>query len=93
MKIKIYNYCNEVVEIDVVKEIKEIFVEVVSGDEIINIEYEDGSYEFFDSSHNSRLMNFDDGCYTIKKDKINEWNDFKFTKGRTFSYERLYKFW
>ena len=93
MKIKIYNYCNEEVEIDVVKEIKEIFVEVVSGDEIIHIEYDDGSYDVFDSCHNGRIIAFDDGCYTIEKDKINEWNDFKFTKGITCSYERLHKFW
>lgn len=93
MKIKIYDYCNIEVEIDVVKEIKEIFVEVVSGDEIIHIEYEDGSYDVFDSCPNGRIIGFDDGCYTIEKDKINEWNDFEFTEGRTFSYERLYKYW
>lgn len=92
MKIKIYDYCNNEVEIDVTKEIKEILVKVVSGDEIIYIEYEDGSHDVFDSWSDGGRIGFDDGYYTVEKDKINEWNDFKFTKGRTFSYERLEKF-
>ena len=47
-----------------IEDIKDIFISVVSGDEIAFINYKDGTNRTFDSS-TSRFLDFCDGGYTI----------------------------
>lgn len=60
-------------------------VRVVSGDELIEV-YKDGRCTFeIDAGKDSRLVNYYDGSYTVRKDQINEWMK------REDSYEWLIK--
>lgn len=93
MRTVIYDYNNTAVEIFLQdKPIRELFVEVKSGDEILTVEYEDGARERFDSCQSYRLIGFDDGCYIVPTDKVDEWLNYEPTTG-TYSYERQKMFW
>lgn len=60
---KIYNYENKAVEISIdFNKVDEITVTILSGDEVLDILYLDGSSEQFDSS-NDRITNYFDGTY------------------------------
>ena len=76
-----------------VSDIKEIFVNIISGDETGFIMMWDGTIYDFEASK-TRTMNFDDGGYSItdKKD-IERWIKFKALKGscETVSYVRQRK--
>ena len=88
MKFNIYNYDNEPTEVDTGdKEIKYIKVEVVTGDEWIQIHYEDGTESHYRSDRAS--INFYDGDYSVPKEKIQEWIDLEKVTNRTISYYRL----
>lgn len=88
----IYDYNNNPVSVQLPdKEIKEIFVEVLSGDEVVSVEFTDGEILKFDSS-NRRIMNFDDGCYRVTGHMIKKWMEFQPTPGKTASYERQWWF-
>lgn len=59
MKIFIYDYNDEKKEINIEKKIKSAFMIVVSGDQILNVVYEDNSYERFNSlSSGYRTVSF-----------------------------------
>ena len=76
-----------------VSDIKEIFVNIISGDETDFIMMWDGTIYDFDASK-TRTMNFDDGCYSITdKEDIAKWIKFKALKGsrETVSYVRQRK--
>ena len=60
-----------------------ISVTILSGDETIDVYYEDGTVEYFDSS-DDRIEDHFDGNYVVLGDKLKEW--YKFTK----FLERLY---
>ena len=94
MRFNIYDHNDNITIVDTKdKDIDRIMVDVVSGDEIVDIEYIDGSFEKVDSSKN-RFINYYDGSYTLLGDKLVEWMDFKAKEGVTcLSYERLEKFW
>ena len=50
-----------------------LLVMVVSGDELIVV-CKDGRCTFeIDAGKDSRLVNYYDGSYTVRKDQINEW--------------------
>ena len=76
-----------------ISDIKEIFVNIISGDETGFIIMQDGIIYDFDASK-TRTMNFDDGCYSITdKEDIAKWIKFKALKGscETVSYVRQRK--
>lgn len=89
---KIYDYANREAEVAIPdKEILNIHVAIKSGDETGVITFVDGSVLCFDAS-NDRIYCYDDGDYVVSKSEVNDWMNFTFTKGRTFSYERQEKF-
>lgn len=88
MKFNIYNYNNKPTEVDTEdKEIRYIKVEVVTGDEWIQIQYEDGTKRNYRSDN--ATMNFYDGEYIVSKERIQEWIDLEKVTDRTISYYRL----
>ena len=66
MKIKILDYKSRPKEVDVgeLKDIRKMTVDVITGDEILNVTYKDGSEKRFDSS-DDRCRNFYDGNYEL----------------------------
>lgn len=73
-----YNNNKRKITIKNFEDVVRLEIEVVSGDEILNILYKDYSTESYDSS-DCRMMNFDDDFYTIYDitkniDYINSWN-------------------
>lgn len=85
---KIYDYANNAVEVELPdKEIKAIYVHVISGDEVVTVEFVDGTDIDFDSS-GSRMIGYDDGSYTVEGDMINKWLAWRPSDKRTASYER-----
>lgn len=88
MKITIYEFDNERKIITVPdKEIKEIWVNVQSGDETGTITFQDGEEIEFDAS-DYRFISYDDGSYVVTGDNIQKWIDFV-PLHKTFSYERM----
>lgn len=80
--LKIMDYSGDLyettVDLDKLDEILHINIDVISGDEIATVIYENGMREVFDSS-NDRIQNFYDGSYTLYSKVINinrivEWN-------------------
>lgn len=53
-----------------------ISVTILSGDETIDVYYEDGTVEYFDSCDN-RIENHFDGNYVVMGDEITKWFNFK----------------
>lgn len=86
---KIYDYKNDIVEVSIPnKKIKEIFIHVLTGDETGFIIFEDGDFLPFDSS-NTRLVDFDDGCYSVPENLVDEWMNWQPScDNETYSYER-----
>lgn len=93
MKFNIYDYKDNAVEIDTKgKDVASISVEVISGDERIEIMYENGAFDTIDSSSN-RFINYYDGGYELSGDELSEWMEYTPAKGENgISYERLWKF-
>lgn len=75
------------INLDKLDEILLIIIEVVSGDELISVIYQNGEYERFNSNYR-RIMNFYEGGYILysKKEKINRIEEFLKRKD---SYELL----
>ena len=92
MKTVIYDYADRPVEIELKDDrITKIFVKILSGDEVIEVYYKDGSCEKFDSS-NDRTIDYFDGTYIVSKDKVQQWLNFEFSGKNTNSYERQHYF-
>ena len=93
MMIKAYDFANRPVEIELFnKKIKAIYVAVISGDEVIQIIYEDDSCQTCDSSLGTRIQDALDGIYQVKGEKdIQKWINFK-PRGFIYSYERMMLF-
>ena len=91
MKFNIYDYKDNAVEIDAKgKDVASISVEVISGDERMEILYKCGCFTVVDSS-GDRFINYYDGCYTLSGDRLTEWMRYT-PKGEGVAYERLWKF-
>lgn len=76
MKFKIYDYNGKATEVDTGdKGIKELFVQVLSGDEVVTVDYDDGTKETFDSSDNRRVSYVEES-YIVEKDRIKDWVNF-----------------
>lgn len=79
MKFTIYDYNGKATEVDTGdKEIKGLFVQVLSGDEVVTVEYDDGTKETFDSSDNRRVSYVEES-YIVEKDRIQDWVNFAAT--------------
>lgn len=77
MRMKIYDYINRPVEVELPdKEIKAILVQILTGDEIGYVLFEDGSQLSFDASM-ERVTDYNDGAYLVKKEHLAEWLDWK----------------
>lgn len=88
MIIKIYDYKNDTKEITLPdKEIAEISITILSGDETGFVKFVDGTKIRFDAS-DDRLTDYYDGMYTLEGEDIKKWIDFKSSGDRTVSYER-----
>lgn len=92
MKIKILNYLGRPTEVDVgdLKDIQSMYMTVISGDEILDVEYKDGRCVSHDSAKDRTLDYFDDQ-YVIynPEDNINLLTDDRFLN-RTSSYWRRF---
>ena len=89
LNIAVYDYNNKPTYIPIPdKEIKEIYVNVQSGDETGTITFQDGESIHFDASSN-RTYSYDDGDYTVTGDNIQKWIDFVPPLYTTASYNRL----
>ena len=89
MIIAIYDYRDRVKAITLPdKEISEIFVTVLSGDETGYIRFVDGTKLRFDAA-DDRFESYYDGDYIVEGEDIKRWIDFKPSGNRTVSYERL----
>lgn len=90
MTVYIYDYANDAIEIELPdKEIVEIFVSIITGDEIVTFTFEDGTEDSFDSCPNGRIRQFNDGFYFVEgKENIKRWLDFEPSPLRTASYKR-----
>lgn len=91
--IVIYNFENRAVICPIPdgKQIQSIEVDVITGDEIVDIFFADGTSLHFDSD-DSRITDYYDGGYDVKGDAIERWASFKPTKSRTASYRRMAMF-
>ncbi len=88
MIITIYDYADRTKEIALPdKEISEISVIILSGDETGFVKFVDGTKIRFDASDN-RITDFYDGIYTLEGENIQKWINFKSSGNRTISYER-----
>ena len=93
MKFNIYDYKDNAVEIDTKgRKVASISVDVISGNERIEIMYKNGSFVMIDSS-SDRFTNYHDGYYELSGDKLSEWMEYTPAKDeKGISYKRLYKF-
>lgn len=92
MYLRIYDYKNRAKDIELPdKEIQTIEVTVLSGDEVVEVTFKDGSVEEYDSS-DSRLMDFYDGSYEVAEDMIKKWMNFTPSGRITASDERRDQF-
>lgn len=60
------------------KVIKQLFVQVLSGDEVVTAKYDDGTRETFDSSNN-RWNSYVEGSYIVDQDHLQDWINFEIT--------------
>lgn len=94
MKAVIYDYAGNKKVCDLGNDsIRELMVEVVSGDEVLWVQYENGKRKRFDSSE-TRFMSFADGTYWLSDKKaIEKWLKWKPEKGSNYhSYDRMRAF-
>ena len=92
MYLRIYDYKNKAKDIELPdKEIQTIYVTVLTGDEVVEVTFKDGSIEEYDSS-DSRLIDYYDGSYEVAEDMIEKWMDFTPSGRMNASYERRNQF-
>ncbi len=73
MRFNIYNFNNEATEVDTGDNIiKQLFVQVMSGNEVVSVEYDDGTRETFDSSNNI-WNSYVEGSYIVEQDYLQDW--------------------
>lgn len=92
MKFNIYNFENEPTEVELkCRAISKIYVNVITGDEIITVLFSNGSIKKFSSS-NARIVDDVNGSYILKGKQIREWMDYE-PKGKgAISFERMIAF-
>ena len=93
MRMKIYDYANRPVEVELPdKAIQVILVQVSTGDETGYVLFVDGSRIKFDAS-TTRITDYDDGAYAVRKEHAAEWLNWKPVNNdsflQTYSYARM----
>lgn len=79
MIFNIYDFNGKATAVDTGdKVIKQLFVQVLSGDEVVTVEYDDGTRETFDSSSN-RWNSYVEGSYIVDQDHLQDWINFEIT--------------
>ena len=79
MIFNIYDFNGRATEVDTFdKVIRDIFVQVLSGDEVVTVDYDDGTSKTFDSSHN-RTVDYVDGSYILYPNNLQDWVNFEIT--------------
>ena len=77
------------------KEVRRLLVQVLSGDEVVTVEYSDGTDKIYDSSNN-RVINYFDGSYSVTPENLQEWITYGVFKAKSnsenLSYKRMYEF-
>lgn len=97
MKFKIYDFNGKATKVDTGdKLVKQLFVQVLSGDEVVTVEYDDGTKKTFDSSYN-RYVSYVEESYIVEKDRIQDWvsyvpTDTNDTNTNDVPHKRAYKF-
>ena len=92
MKVSIYDYANNEVEVnlpvDKVEDIMCIYVTILSGDETVWFIFKNGNNLKADSSER-RNSDYYDGSYIVDTpEKIKEWIEFEYSSADTMSYAR-----
>lgn len=89
MKFYIQDYAGNKTECEIPddSDIKEFYVIILSGDEIVDVDMVDGRTYSFDSSRH-RILDFYDGAYEVQKDRLQEWMNFEGS-----SYGRMHHFY
>lgn len=91
LRVTVYDYNNKQKILNIPdKDIKEIWVNVQSGDETGRITFNDGESVYFDAS-SDRTYSFDDCSYIVTGENIQKWLDFVPSLYKTASYERVDK--
>jgi len=89
MSLKIMDYDGESYDTNIpIETVEDVTVTIVSGDEILAIELNDGSSVILDVStinRNWRYANYYDGTYMVSKEELLKWNN------RKDSYEWLWE--
>ena len=76
MKFNIYDYNGRATEVDTGDNIiKQLFVQLMSGNEVVSVEYDDGERETFYSSNN-RWNSYVEGSYIVEQDHLQQWIDY-----------------
>ena len=79
MIFNIYDFNGRAREVDTGdKVIKDLFVQVLSGDEVVTVYYDDCTSVRFDSSRN-RAADYVDGSYIIYPNNLEDWVNFEIT--------------
>lgn len=79
MIFNIYDFNGRATEVDTGdKVVKDLFVQVLSGVEVVKVEYDDGTREIFDSSSN-RWNSCVEGSYIVDREHLQDWINFEIT--------------
>jgi len=80
MKVYIYDYSGKKKKITISKPVRSAFMLIVSGDQILYVDYTDGTEAVFDSCDDYRTMNYLDNGFFVTlhdgKDFIKEHNNY-----------------
>lgn len=92
----IYDYKGKATKADTHnKEVRQLLVQVLSGDEVVTVDYGDGTNETYDSSNN-RFINRFDGSYSVTLEDLQEWIAYGVSRANSnsenLSYKRMYEF-
>lgn len=78
-KIRLLDYANRPKEITIrdFENVKEFVFQILSGDGVLTVIYNDGRREVFDSSELCRFVDFNDGLWCIEPKDIDVLNEMK----------------
>ncbi len=68
MRITIYDFEDNPIQIEIKKEVVSAVLLKISGDQCLFVKYKDGEEKWFDSSANRTMSFFDECCFVELKD-------------------------
>lgn len=88
MIINIVDYKDERKKVDIgdIENIDYLYVDVLTGDEVISVWYKDGTYDYWDSSVDRGTVYYD-GEYDVPSEQIEKWSNMPGS-----SYDRMERF-